>query len=234
MTDADLDAMEAALARRLGPWLRRAGLTIDGAMGDAAAHAEKALTGRLVRSPDGRASMRRIEASPSYRAALGRLDRLRDAMIGPTRDSLSGLIRDARAAFYADSVALWKPHIEPGYRAVPDPVPTGDGERLMRGAIVHGLDLYREVEPAFDAARRDLIAALNNAGRRATPDSLRSQRLATWHGRASDRLKSKVFQVLSDSDKAVHEATGLLLLAPRYRDELTSAAGDGGLHMSMD
>lgn len=232
MTDADLDRMERALEARLNPWKLNARFLILGQMDDALAHADKALTQTLKRTTDGRPSARRIGISPSYQAAVSRLDDLLDSLVGPKASSLNGLIRDARAAFYRGSIDLWKPHIETEYRAVPDPVPTLDGERLMRGAIVHGYDLRREIEPAIRTTKDTLFVALNNAGRRAATGREEDSRLALWHSQGIERIRAKVFQSLSDSDKAVHEATGLLMLAEKYRPELTNAAGDGGLHLS--
>lgn len=231
MTDAELAAMELALETRLRPWLAKAQAVIHKAMADAKAHASLALTDALKRTPDGRPSVRRIDASPSYQAAVGHLDSLLDKLAGPKVNSLDGLIRDARAAFYRDSIRLWKPHIGPEYLISPDAQPTQEGERLMRGAIVHGYDLRREIEPAIRTTKDELFVCLNNAGRRAASDRDGKDRLALWHSQGFGRIRTKVFQALSDSDKAVHEATGLLLLAPQYRPELTNAAGDGGLHL---
>jgi len=231
MTDADLAAMEAALEARLRPWKRRATAHILTALADARAHAEKAVTDALKQTPDGRRSARRIDNSPSYKAALGHLDALMDSLVGISKDSLGGLIRDARAAFYRSSVALWKPHIDPKFWVGPDPAPTQSGERIMRGAIVHGYDLHRELEPAFAVTANQLFVAINQAGRRAATDRQGRDRLRLWHDQAKARLIARVSQSLSDSDKAVHEATGLLLIHPDYRGDLDNDAGDGGLHL---
>lgn len=231
MTDAQLAAMERALAKRLQPWLSKAHMLIVRRLEDARAHAELAVTKALKTTPDGRASVRRIEASPSYQAALGHLDELLDRLVGPKANSLDGLIRDARAAFYSDSVTLWTPHIDPEYRAVPEPVPTQSGEDLMRGAVIHGYDIRRDVAPAIESTKNELFVAINNAGRRAASDRDGSDRLAVWHRQGLERIRAKAFQALSDSDKAIHEATGLLLLAPEFRGELTAEAGDGAIHL---
>lgn len=231
MTDADIAAMELALETRHKPWVAKASSLIARELDDAKAHAAKAVTDALKQTPDGRRSARRIDSSPSYKAAVGHLDALLDRLVGFSKDSLGGLIRDARAAFYRSSVDLWKPHIPEEYRTVPDPEPTREGERLMRGAIVHGYDLHKEIEPTFTLTANQLFIAINQAGRRAATDRQGRDRLAVWHGQALVRINQKVAQALSDSDKAVHEATGLLLLSPQYRGELINAAGDGGLHL---
>lgn len=231
MTDAQLAEMERALEKRLKPWLSKAHMLILSCMEDAHAHAELAVTRSLKATPDGRDSARRIDQSPSYQAAIRHLNGLLDRLVGPKSNSLDGLIRDARASFYRDSVALWKPYIEPEYRATPDPVPTQAGEALMRGAVVHGYDLRAEVAPAIEATKRELLAALSQAGRKAATDRDGQAWLAVWHNQGRDRIRAKAFQALNDSDKAVHEATGILLLAPQYRGELIAVAGDGGLHL---
>lgn len=228
MTLADLDRMEAALAKRLLPWIDRASSAIIVAVEDAQAHGEKAVTDTLRGTEDGRSSARRITRSPSYLAAVRRLNDLQAALIGPSVDSLEGLIRDARAAFYADSIALWTPHIDIEFRVTPELAPTEAGERLMRGAIVHGYDLSREIGPAIQQTKDHLFVALNKLGRRNTPGEAVGPLMKLWADMSRDRLIRKVSQVLSDSDKAAHEATGWLLIKPEYRGERTLETG--GIH----
>ncbi len=228
MTLADLDKMEAALARRLLPWISDATDLIVREVRAAEDHAHKALTDALRQTDDGPRTARRFQRSASYQAAINRLQSLQAALIGEKADSLDGLIRDARAAFYFDSITLWTPHVEPEYRITPEPAPTQASERLMRAAIVHGYDLSREVGPAIEAIRTHLFAVMNQASRRRQPRDDGVKLITLWANQSRDRLAKKAAQVLSDSDKAVHEATGWLILKPEYRGERTLATG--GMH----
>jgi len=228
MTLADLDKMEAALARRLLPWITVATNRIMRGVKDAEAHAHKALTDGVREEQDGQRTARRFQQSPSYQAALNRLESLQAALIGPRVDSTDGLIRDARAAFYADSITLWSPHIEPEYRVTPEPAPTKAGEAMMRSAIIHGYDLSREIRPAIETARNHMFVAMNRASRRGLVQRDGDQLITLWATDTRARLVRKVVQVLSDSDKAVHEATGWLLVKPEYRGERVLTTG--GIH----
>lgn len=228
MTIADLHKMEAALARRLLPWIDKATAKIKAATDDAHAHTLKALTDAARTTQDGWKTARRFQQNPSYQAALNRLSGLRDILIGPGDTSLDGLIRDARAAFYADSIELWTPHVEPEYRITPEPAPTVEGERLMRSAIIHGYDLAREVDPAFSKAKTDLFAVMNRATRKGLADADANDLIGMWARQSRDGLIRKAAQVLSDSDKAIHEATGWLILKPEFRGERMLTTG--GIH----
>ena len=228
MTIADLDKMERVLESRLVPWVRQASGLISRHLADARAHATKALTDTLKLTTDGRPSARKVLRSPSYQSAGNRLRTLQDALIGPASDSLDGLIRDARAAFYRNSIELWTPVIPAEYRVTADPAPTKMGESLMRGAIIHGFDLARELSPSIKQTSDQLFVVLNSAGRRKAGLRVGDDLIKLWHAQSVARLNRKVASILSDSDKAIHEATGWLIIAPEYRGEREFSAG--GLH----
>lgn len=206
------ERMNAALDARLRPWIGKAVALINGRVEDARAHADKAVTDTLKATPDGRPSALRVQRSPSYQAALNRLDELEDALVGPASNSTAGLIRDARAAFYRDSIELWKHVIPEERRAVKDPHPTAKGEAVVRGAIIHDLDLHREVRPSFQRSKDTLFAAVNGAGRTRSSDRLGTALLDGWERDAKRRLIGVAVTALSDSDKAVHETTGRVML----------------------
>lgn len=228
MTIADLDKMEGALAARLGPWLAKADKVIRSSVADAHAHAAKAITDTLRTTPDGRPSARKVDRSPSYQAALTHLDDLQCRLIGPSKDSLDGLLRDARAAFYVDSIKLWLPHIPEKYRASAEPAPTKIVERFFRGAIIHGYRLDQELSPDVQRTKDHLFASVNSAGRGGSSQRTARSYLDTWRAQAVDRLNLKAGSILSDSDKAIHEATGWLMIHPDYRGERKLTAG--GVH----
>jgi len=206
------ERMNDALDRRLRPWIGMAVALINGRVADARAHADKAITDTLKATPDGRPSALRVQRSPSYQAALNRLDELQAALIGPNANSLSGLVRDARASFYVGSVELWKGVIPPEHRSVKDPVPTAKGEAIVRGALIHDTDLSREVGPSFQRSKDRLFAAINGAGRIRASERIGVALLDRWERETRDRLIGVAMTALSDGDKAIHETTGRAML----------------------
>jgi hypothetical protein len=206
------EAMNAALDARLLPWIGRAANLITARVADARAHVDRAITDTLKDTPDGRPTVLKAQRSPSYQAALNRLDELRVDLIGPATNALTGLLRDARAAFYRDSVELWKRVIPPENRRVPDPQPTDRGEAIVRGAIIHGLDLYREIVPGFIRVRNNLFAAVNGAGRTGSHAKSSKAIVDRWEKDTRDHLVKRAMSSLSDSDKAIHETTGRLMV----------------------
>jgi hypothetical protein len=179
---------------------------------DARAHAEKSLTAKAREADDGRPTARVLDKSPSYAAALSRLSEALDALCGPSKHSLDGLVRDARASFYADSIGLWTPLIPEEFRAAKDPAPTTAGENAMRGLILHGYDLRSELQPAFDQAARSLKAVLNVSSRRGAEADRGVRMLAAWERTSVKNLSRRGVAAISDSSVGVHHGVGLLML----------------------
>src|SRR5512135_2157880 len=98
-TEIDIAAIENRQKGRLEPWIAKGVKLVSAKLADARAHAEKAVTDTLRSTPDGRPSMARIRANPSYQASLNRLDELWAEIGGPSVTSLQGLIQDSSAAF---------------------------------------------------------------------------------------------------------------------------------------
>ena len=217
--------MDRILERNLKPWLVKASRLVESRISDARAHAEKAITDAAKETADGRPTARRIERSPSYQAALARLDGLQAALIGPSTDSLQGLIRDARAQFYKDSIPLWLPHIDLEFRVSPNPQPTIEGERFARGALIHDYDLHREVAPRFVSVANALFASLNQATRGIAGAKHGSFVLNLWQRRAVGSITRVVEDSLSDGQEAVHQAVSILLIHERYRDQIDFPTG---------
>lgn len=180
-------------------WRGKAEELIDRKLDDAEAHGVKALTDALKTTPDGRPTVRRAAQSRSYKAAANRLDELLEALAGPAVNSLTGLIRDAREAFYISSFASWLPFIPEHLWAVPDPKPTQNALIDVRRIVLHGYELREELATPVMRAKRSLLAALGQAGLRSTPDHVAMEILAGWRLRAGGSLKQVVATVLSDS-----------------------------------
>lgn len=218
MTVTDLARFEADQILSLRPWLRRALDLIDAKVSDAHAHATKAVTDTLKQTPDGRATMRRAARSRSTLAACNRLDELWDAMCGPTSASNSGLIRDARGAFYVESFERWKPFIPEELWAKNNPEPTAVDMNAARSAPVHGYDVRQEFAVPIDRAKRSLRAAIVRCGHSSTPDHVATDILDGWVERARQSLFRTARSALSDGQKLVETMAGRDLVHPDYLD----------------
>lgn len=219
MTVTDLARFEADQARSLRPWLKEALELIDAKVADAHAHAAKAVTDTLRRTPDGRTTLRQAARSRSTLAACNRLDELWDSMCGPTSASKGGLIRDARGAFYVESFERWKPFIPEGLWASPDPGPTRAAMDVARTAPVHGYDVRTEFAVPIDRAKRSLRAAIARCGHSSTPDRVAVDIFDGWVERSRQSLFRTARSALSDGQKLVETMAGRDLVHPDYLDD---------------
>jgi hypothetical protein len=219
MTLDDLEKMEEKLIARLLPWAIKARKLIDSHVEDAKAHAVNALTAAVRDTPGGRATVRKLDKSRSANAATGHLDTL--------EDDLGELVRDARSAFYEGSIKFWLPHIPEGNRIANADKPSRAVERIMRDAVISRYTLDMRLGPAIATAKRTLSAQLNMGGASGSSDKQSDTRLKTWATQASASLGKTTESILSDSDTAIHEATGWLLIDPKHRGERLVDKGAG-------
>lgn len=219
MTLDDLEKMEGKLLARLLPWVFKARKLIDRHVDDAKAHASNALTATVRDTPDGRATVRKLDKSRSAGAATGHLDTL--------ETDLGELVREARASFYVGSISLWLPFIPADNRIANADKPSKAVERIMRDAIISGYTLDMRLGPAVATAKRTLSAQLNMGGTSGANDRQSDGRLKTWATQTSASLGKTAESILSDSDTAIHEATGWLLIDPKYRGERLVDKGAG-------
>lgn len=183
-------------------------------LGDAAAHAARAATQALRDAPEGRATVRKAESSPSFRAALRRLDELLDDLVGPRKDSLTGLLRDARAGFYRDAFAWIAPYLVEGVHR--DGLgPSKAGEAVARGAVLHGYDLRSEFAGPIETAKRGLLVWAALAGSRATARKAVDGLLDDWEAKHSRILAVRCRLSLDGSARALLWAVEQALAAPR-------------------
>jgi hypothetical protein len=215
----DLEKMEEKLLARLLPWVIKAKKLIDSHVGDAKAHAVNALTATVRDTPDGRPTVRKLEQSRSAQAAIGHLDTL--------LADLDELVRNARASFYVGSIHLWIPFIPEDQRATNADKPSGAVERIMQDAVISGYTLAMRLDPAIATAKRTLLAQLNMGGTSGASDRQSDVRLKTWATQSSASLGKTAESILSDSDTAIHEATGWLLIDPKHRGERLVDKGAG-------
>jgi hypothetical protein len=215
----DLEKMEGKLLARLLPWAFKARKLIDSHVEDAKAHAVNALTATVRDTPDGRATVRKLDKSRSATAATGHLDTL--------EDDLSELVRDARSAFFESSIGLWLPFIPATNRSDLSAGPVKAVDRIMRDAVISGYTLEMRLGPAIATAKRTLSAQLHMGGASGSSDKQSDTRLKTWATQTSASLGKTAESILSDSDTAIHEATGWLLIDPKYRGERLVDKGAG-------
>jgi hypothetical protein len=219
MTLDDLEKMEEKLLARLLPWVLKARKLIDRHVDDAKAHASNALTATVKDTSLGRATVRKLDKSRSVGAALEHLDTL--------KADLDELIRDARSAFYEGSIKLWLPFIPEDNRIENADKPSRAVERIMQDAVISGYTLEMRLDPAIVTAQRTLKAQLNMGGAFGASDRQSDARLKTWATQASASLSKTAESILSDSDTAIHEATGWLLIDPKHRGERLVDKGAG-------
>lgn len=216
MTPADLARKSDALEALRAAWEARLLPTVRARVADAHAHGVKAVTDALRRTPDGRASVLKINRSPSFAAAGARLDELWAWLAGPSEVSLWGKVRDYREAAYREAARLWFPLVPPEYRSRSAPDPTADEVRLARAAAVHGYDPRRVLEGPVLAARRTLKATVEQAGRRSAPGHVAGELLAAWADRTAASLSRAVVTLLNDSTEYCDTAAGRALVAPEF------------------
>jgi hypothetical protein len=180
---------DAALARLV----RAASELIAGKLDDAHAHATKALTDALKATPDGRATIARVRRSPSYAAALVRLDELGAALVM--------LCGDAREAEYRRAYAEWGESL-PAEVLRPRLDPANPPIALVArcSALVwHGTTLQAEFRGQTDPIKRRLLAALTLAGGRAATPRGGADLLRGWRTAAEGALLRTAAAALNDS-----------------------------------
>lgn len=216
MTLDDLARKSDALESLRREWSTAVIPMVESKLEDAHAHAERAVTQTLKATADGRPTARKANRSPSFQAAVARLDELLDWLAGPSANSLRGRVRDAREAFYRKAFGLHLPMIPAELHVSPHPEPTFANLRLIRGALIHGVDLRKELEGPIATAKRQLTAAVASAGQRAATARDSSDILETWHKQSVAAIRTAVLRVLSDSVEFADTEAGTDLIHPDY------------------
>lgn len=199
-------------------WHAKALRVIADRLADARGHAWNALTERVAKAGDGRSTWRAARTSRGYQAATARMDELARALRGKTPLSLDGLIRDARAAFYREAFPLLEPTIPAEVRK-PKWGPTKAGEDAARGMVIHGVDLASEVDATIAAAKAQLKAAINLAGRRDELDRAAAGRLDRWEEASLRAIRAKAMATLSDSEAAAFNLAAADMIDPKFWPE---------------
>lgn len=214
MTPTQLDAKSDALEALRASWEAKLAVAVADKVGHAHSHAYKALTAALKATADGRTSLLRINKSPSYQAAVARLDELWADLAGPSEVATEGAVRDAREAFLGLASKLWFPLIPEDVRGRTTPKPTLAEVRAIRAAAVHGYDPRKQLQAPVLSAKTSLKAALEKAGRASTPGHVEDDLLAAWQTRAVGSLTQAVRTLLNDSVEYADREAGRALIDP--------------------
>ncbi len=226
MTDATASVFAAQDARhlaRLKPWQAKVVKLISRKVSDATAHAHLAVTEALRAIPDGRPSAARTRRSPSYQAALVRLDELLASLAGPSVSSLKGVVRDAAEAFYRDSFNAMLPTVSEDIR-VSNTEPTQAGISKIRGALLHSVDLRTELGSAVERAKRSLGPAVVSAANRGVTKTQGKDTIDTWHAQTERAITQAALGALSDRNVAAQTLAMLDVIHPSRLDKASLAA----------
>ena len=149
---------------------------------------------------------RRI-ADARQHAAAGSLP-VATARLRELTQQLGRHVSDARAAFYRQSFA---DHARAGL----DPdvhdlsmAPTPDGEAAARRATILGSNIVFDLVDIVSDAEAGLQSAILAGG---------GEFLESWAGTSRDRLDARVRSELSNSQIAIFEAVGQILVKPEFR-----------------
>ncbi|WP_422932049.1 hypothetical protein [Singulisphaera sp. PoT] len=209
----------------LAAWNRKVFDLVTAKVGDARAHLDRAVTDTLRRTPDGRKTLRRVVQSPSYVAAMSRMDELWAALAGPRVMSLEGVLRDARESFYRRSFAEWKGVIPADMIASPDAEPTAANAARVRGAILHGYDLRQEIGGPIARAKEQARANATLAGRRDGDRRSKADLLGTWEKQSRDAIWNTARLALSDGQVMADVQAGRDVVHPDYLDDSPITVG---------
>lgn len=214
-----LEAKAKAQAATLDRWQRMASTAVAKAVDAAHAHAVVALTDTLKRTADGRATIRKARQSPSYQAALNRLDELWDALVGPSATSLNGSIRAARSEFYKEATTEWFERLPKEFLRDGIELRRAEDARAndMRRLVLHGMELRTEIGAKIGDAKRNLLASIERAARRSVQGHVATDILETWKATAKSALTRSAVVALSDSQVAIDGIAALDVVRPEFR-----------------
>lgn len=214
VTEAAIEAKSKTLAALVAAAERATTNLIREKTEAALAHATKALTDTLKRTPDGRKTIRKASQSPSYVASLSRLTELLNLLSGTGRTSLQGLVRQTRRSLYETSYRHWAEMLPPEMIL---PSPSQARVKAAGGIVLHGMELYDELRAPIDRASRNLLAALTAAGKRSTPDKLATELLTTWELQSRAAITRPAIMAIGDSMIALDVAAMEDIVRPEFR-----------------
>lgn len=209
-TLADLDAKADRQVKALNAPKREARRLIEGKIADAHAHAVKALTAKAKDTPDGRATIATVRRSPSFQAALSRLDELKTGLVE--------LVAEWRVRSYRAAFIEWTETV-PEEWLRPNPMPTDKNLSWARGFALHGMPLISEVGDATKMAGRRLGAVIAQAATRTLQDRASLDLIRAWETRTVGSLIAVADRLLSDSQIMVDRKAGRDVCRPELLED---------------
>ncbi len=123
-------------------------------------------------------------------------------------ESLTRHVADTRGHFYRAAFAQHRRiGLDPAIHQL-DLVPDPEGEAVVRGAAVLGRDYRADILDSVSDAQAGLQSAVLAGG---------GDYLEAWEGEHRDRLTSRATAELSNSQIAIFEAVGQILVKPEFR-----------------
>jgi hypothetical protein len=192
MTYAELEQAKADMVR---PWVARARAAITARFADARAHAERGST---------------IEANARLRGLTAELG-------GSLAKPETGLVGEARAAFYRDSFALQRRRLDPEVHDL-DLAPSADDVLVAQRHPIGGRHFPLAIQDIVtDDAGRSLDMAIAVVMTGDTSPGAKQAVLDTWQRKYSEKAAARVESELKTTAIALYEAVGRLMLRPEYR-----------------
>ncbi|MGZ6045675.1 MAG: hypothetical protein ACXWNW_14195, partial [Isosphaeraceae bacterium] len=93
----------------------------------------------------------------------------------------------------------------------------------VRGLVLHGMEVRVEIGCKVGDAKRSLLATLERAARKSTPDHVATDLIDGWKLTAKSSLTRSALVALSDSQVAIDGIAGVDAVKPEFRpkDEFT-------------
>src|SRR5262249_17710791 len=129
---------------------------------------------------------------------------------------LSRTVVAARTEFYHRAWPLHESSFDATIRR-DDIGPDDEGAAVARNAQIGGRDAYQDLAAIIDSAMTALPIAANAARVPSTPAESRQAILVNWEVRPREAISRQAKTILSDSQIAIHNAVGRLMIKPELQ-----------------
>jgi len=181
--------LETILARIATDHARKAGRLVGDKVSDAAAHINKAATDALRSTPDGKPTLARARRSPSFAAAMDRLDELVGRIVR--------IEQAAREDAYRQSYAWHRESLPQELRSAGES-PSARRLAQCRDFPILGYSAKDRTMDAVDSAKRSALATLARTSTRALERSAGADAIEAWGDAASRSIATVAAQSIGD------------------------------------
>lgn len=178
------------------PFVAAARKKISARVADAHAHAMKVLTQSAIDTPDGQATLRKVDWSVSFDAASERLFELAESLSGPRVGSHKGLIRSAWVAAYGDCFRYYRETLSPEILDPRKTEPTAKMEAKVKTTVLLGYDARTFILPPIDQSISRLKSLLVSLASPNVPSKVRADRLSAWKTATESTLAARAAQAI--------------------------------------